>query len=153
MRLKVSKELFFNMRTEEMALMYSENFTKKDAEKTGQDLVKTIINDGNVDAKKVFSNIVRLKAVIDSADKAFRDELEFISKDSFNGVEFNPISPRESLNYDEDIVYSQLKAKIEKRKEDLDRAKKSKEVEFDFEGCELPKVSSKFTKPSITVKF
>ena len=100
----MSKELFFNMRAEEMALMYSENFTKKDAELTGQELVKTILNDGLVDPKKVFSNVVRLKAVMDSADKSFRDQLDFMSKENFNGVEFTPTAPRESLNYDEDHV-------------------------------------------------
>lgn len=149
----MSKELFFNMRAEEMALMYSENFTKKDAELTGQELVKTIINDGNVDPKKVFSNIVRLKAVIDSADKAFRDQLEFMSRDSFNGVEFNPVNPRESLNYDEDEICVELAEKLKQRQELVKLATKSKDSIFDAQGCEVPKVSSKFTKSSITIKF
>lgn len=149
----MSKELFFNMRAEEMALMYSENFTKKDAELTGQELVKTIINDGDVDPKKVFSNIVRLKAVIDSADRTFREQLEFMSKDSFNGVEFTPTSPRESLNYDEDQVCVELSEKIKERQELIKLATKSKDKIFDSEGCEVPKVSSKFTKSSITIKF
>lgn len=149
----MSKELFFNMRAEDMALMYSETFSKKDAESTGQELVKTILNNGNVEPKKVFSNIVRLKAVIDSADKAFRDNLEFISKDSYNGVEFNPTNPREILNYEEDEVWVKLKKKLTDREEFLKSAKKSDSKIFDEEGCEIPKVSSKFSKSSITVKF
>ena len=149
----MSKELFFNMRAEDMALMYSETFTKKDAEKTGIDLVETILNEGLVDPKKVFSNIVRLKSVIDSAEKSFRDNLDFINKESFNGVEFNPVNPRESLNYDEDVICVQLSERLKQRQELVKLATKSKDVIFDEDGCEVPKVSSKFTKASITVKF
>lgn len=149
----MSKELFFNMRAEDMALMYSETFTKKDAELAGLNIVKTIIDEGKVEPKKVFSNIVRLKAVIDSAEKAFREELSFISKDSFNGVEFNPVDPRESFNYNEDDVCNSLAEKLKERQELVKLASKSKDIIFDADGCEVPKVSSKFTKSSITIKF
>jgi hypothetical protein len=149
----MSKELFFNMRAEDMAIMYSENFSKKDAELTGQELVKTIINEGNVDPKKVFSNIVRLKAVIDSADKTFRDELKFISNDSFNGVEFTPNNPRESLNYEEDLVWVDLKNKLKQRELLITQATKSKTNTIDEKENPVYGVSSKFTKSSITVKF
>lgn len=149
----MSKELFFNMRAEDLAFMYSETFSKKDAELTGQELVKNILNDGLIDPIKVYSNIVRLKAVIDSADKSFRDHLEIPSKYTFNGVEFNPSAGRENLNYEEDPVCAELSGKLKERQELVKLATKSKDTIFDTDGCEVPKVSSTFTKSSITIKF
>lgn len=149
----MSKELFFNMRAEDLALMYSEDFTKKKAIEQGEKLVNTIFENGEIEFIKVFSNIVRLKEVINAADKKFRERAEFISKESFNGVEFNPSNPKKSLNYEEDIVYYQIKKQLQKRKEDLDRAHNSNTIEFDNEGCELPKVGVSYTKPSITITF
>jgi len=149
----MSKELFFNMRAEDLALMYSHDFSKMDAELTGLNLANSVFNDGIVEPKKVLSNLVRLKAVIDSAVDKLRNDIDFITKDSFNGVEFNPVNPRESLNYNEDDVWVKLKEQITSRETLIKAATKSNDTIFDSTGCEVPKVSSKFTKSSITIKF
>ena len=149
----MSKELFFEFRAEEIAYMYDENFSKKQAIQTGIALANKVLDDGLIDPFKVFSNVCRLKEVITAADKEFRDNLDVIEKRSVNGVEFTSIAGRESLNYDEDSLYNDLKEKLEKRKEELDRAKSSKSIEFDIHGCELPKLTSKFTKSSIKLNY
>lgn len=149
----MSKELFFNMRAEEMALMYKEDFSKDKAIEQGKKIVENIYENGLVDPIKVFSNIIRLKEVINSADKEFRNRLELISKDNYNGVTFTPMKPKESLNYEEDSVYVELKNKLELRKGLLELARKSKESIPDPDGAEVPKVTSKFSKSSITINF
>lgn len=134
-------------------VMYAPDFTKKKAEQTGLDLVSKIFNEGTQSPIEVYSNIVRLKSVIDSADKAFRDCLKLNQADSFNGVTFTPKNGAESLNYSEDSVYAELEAKLKQRAELLKAASKSDETIFDAEGCEVPRVSKKYNKPSIVVTF
>jgi hypothetical protein len=148
-----SKDLFFDMRSEELETMYLPDFTKKQAEQTGIDLINRMFEDGNKTPVQFYSNIARLKAVIDSADKAFRDRLSLIQADSYNGVTFTPKNGAESLNYAEDQIYAELENKLKQRAELLKVASKSDNLIFDSEGCEVPKVSKKFNKSSIVITF
>jgi len=149
-----SKDLFFDMRSEELNnVMYAHDFTKKQAEQTGLDLVDKMFSDGNETPIQVYSNIVRLKAVIDSADKAFRDRLNLSAADSYNGVTFTPKNGAESLNYAEDLVYANLEHRLKQRAELLKYALKSDEPIYDSEGCEVPKVTKKYNKSSIVITF
>lgn len=148
-----SKELFMEMRAEDLALMYSHDFTKKKAVETGEKLVAELFERGETDPIKVFSNIVRLKAVIDTAEKQLREKIDLPNADTFNGVTFTPKKGSEKLNYEEDRVCRDLGEKLKQRQELVKLATKSKDIIFDSEGCEVPKVSSKFDKPSITITF
>ena len=134
-------------------VMYAPDFTKKKAEQTGINLINKLFEDGNQTPVQFYSNIARLKAVIDSADRAFRDRLNLTEPDSYNGVLFTPKNGAESLNYDEDDIYVLLENKLKQRQELLKTASKSDEIIFDSEGCEVPKVSKKFNKPSIVITF
>lgn len=134
-------------------VMYAHDFTKKQAEQTGLDLVNKMFGDGNETPIQVYSNIVRLKAVIDSADKAFRDRLNLTAADSYNGVTFTPKNGAESLNYAEDLVYANLEHRLKQRAELLKYAVKSDEPIYDSEGCEVPKVTKKYNKSSIVITF
>jgi hypothetical protein len=134
-------------------VMYAPDFTKKKAEQTGINLINKLFDDGNQTPTQFYSNIARLKAVIDSADRTFRDRLNLNAPDSYNGVLFTPKNGAESLNYDEDDIYVLLENKLKQRQELLKTASKSDEIIFDSEGCEVPKVSKKFNKPSIVITF
>ena len=134
-------------------VMYAPDFTKKQAEQTGINLINKLFEDGNQTPVQFYSNIARLKAVIDSADRAFRDRLNLTQPDSYNGVLFTPKNGAESLNYDEDDMYVLLENKLKQRQELLKMASKSDDIIFDSEGCEVPKVSKKFNKSSIVITF
>ena len=146
-----SKDLFFDMRSEEM--QYAPDFTKKQAEQTGIDLINRMFADGNQTPVQFYSNIARLKAVIDAADRAFRDRLTLNAVDSYNGVTFTPKNGAESLNYSEDDICVLLENKLKQRQELLKVASKTDEIIFDAQGCEVPKVSKKYNKPSIVITF
>jgi hypothetical protein len=147
--MKSSKDLFFDMKSKE----YAHDFSKKQAEQTGLDLVNNIFETGDYTPIQVYSNIVRLKAVVDSADKAFRERLKLVSANSYNGVTFTPKNGSESLNYDEDLVYANFDHRLKQRIELLKYAAKSDEPIYDSEGCEVPKVSKKYNKSSIVITF
>lgn len=134
-------------------VMYAPDFTKKQAEQTGINLINKLFEEGNQTPVQFYSNIARLKAVIDSADRAFRDRLNLTQPDSYNGVLFTPKNGAESLNYDEDDIYVLLENKLKQRQELLKIASKSDDIIFDSEGCEVPKVSKKFNKSSIVITF
>ena len=134
-------------------VMYAPDFTKKQAEQTGINLINKLFEEGNQTPVQFYSNIARLKAVIDSADRAFRDRLNLTQPDSYNGVLFTPKNGAESINYDEDDIYVLLENKLKQRQELLKMASKSDEIIFDSEGCEVPKVSKKFNKSSIVITF
>lgn len=151
--MSASKELFLKMRPNDLAVMYDENFTKSKAIETGKKLVDDLFESGEVDEKKVFSNIVRFKEVFNSADKALRDRIDFKSTETINGVEFIPKNGSKSLNYNEDPFYVELTEKVKERELLLKTAKASKETIFDSEGVEVPRVSESYSKSSITVKF
>ena len=134
-------------------VMYAPDFTKKQAEQTGINVINKLFEEGNQTPVQFYSNIARLKAVIDSADRAFRDRLNLTQPDSYNGVLFTPKNGAESLNYDEDDIYVLLENKLKQRQELLKMASKSDDIIFDSEGCEVPKVSKKFNKSSIVITF
>ena len=146
-----SKDMFFDIRSEEM--QYAPDFTKKQAEQTGIALIDRMFADGNQTPVQFYSNIARLKAVIDAADRAFRDRLTLNAVDSYNGVTFTPKNGAESLNYNEDDICVLLENKLKQRQELLKVASKTDDIIFDAQGCEVPKVSKKFNKPSIVITF
>lgn len=141
------------IKLEDLATMYLPTFSKKDAIETGEKLVKDLFEAGRLDEFKVYSNIVRLKAVIDTADKAFRERLNVDKSIDANGVNFTYKNGSEKLNYSEDLEVAELEEKLKNRKELVKLASKSKDAIYDANGVEVTKVSSSFDKSSIVVKF
>jgi hypothetical protein len=149
----MSKEQHFLMRAEEMATLYTSDFTKKEAILTGKRMVDNLLESGDIDKMKFGSNLVRLNDVISSAINTFRDNIIDCEKQTINGVEFNPVNGGETLNYKDDLVYLQLYEQLKEREELLKIAYKSKNELYDSEGVEVPKVSSTPRKSSITIKY
>ena len=149
----MSKEIFFNMRAQEVALMYDHSFTKKECVTTGKRMVDNLLEAGDIEPKKVWANICRLKEVINSADAEFRNRLNLIEKESVNGVEFSAVNGGETINYKDDEIYSDILAELKEREELLKTAFKSKNEIYDQNGVIVTKCSSTPRKSSITVKF
>jgi len=149
----MSKELFFEFRAEEIAYMYDENFSKKQAIQTGIALANKVLDDGLIDPFKVFSNVCRLKEVITAADKEFRDKLSLTEIQSANGVQFSPKAGSQSLIYEDDAIYRDLARHLKAREVLLKEAFHSKTDVPDLNGEVVPKVKSKFSKSSITINF
>jgi hypothetical protein len=147
----MSKDLYFEFKAEQMATMYEPTFTKKEAILTGKRMVDDLLEKGEVDPLQVWTNICRLKEVVNSADATFREKLEIFEKTDKNGVEFNYTNGGETVNYAEDEIYLQLKADLDARVELLKLAQK--QTIIDAYGNDIPKVGTTPRKSSITVKF
>ena len=147
----MSKDLFFAMRTEEIATMYDSTFTKKEASQTGSSLVKNALESGDVDKMQLFANLARLNEVISSALNECRNSIEVIEKTTSLGVEFNPTNGGNTINYSDDEIWVELKRCLDARTEELKLAQK--QDVFDSYGNQVPKVSTTPRKSSITIKF
>lgn len=147
----MSKEIFELMRAEQMASLYDSTFTKKEAVKTGEILVKDALENGTVDKMQLFANLARMNEVISSAVTTCRNEIEILEKTTSLGVEFNPTIGGNTINYSDDEIWCELKKCLDERTEQLKMAQK--QPTFDAYGNEVPKVSVTPRKSSITIKF
>jgi len=149
----MSKQQFELMRASEMCALYDSTFTKKEAIKTGENLIESVLESGEVDIMQLGANLVRLQQVIGSAVDKFRSHIIDTEKQTVLGVEFSPVNGGETLNYKEDEIYLTLFNDLKEREELLKLAYKAKNEFFDQYGNTIPKVSSTSRKSSITIKF
>ena len=147
----MSKLQFFEMRAEQMTALYDSTFTKKDAVKTGESLIDSVLESGEVDIMELGANLVRLEQVVSSAVSKFRNHIIDTEKVKVLGVEFSPVNGGNTINYAEDEIWTELKRCLDDRTEQLKMAQK--QDAFDAYGNQVPKVSTTPRKSSITIKF
>ena len=146
----MSKVQFFEMREQEIAEMYASDFTKTQAQATGINLVKSVIENGEVDKLQFTANLERLNEVVSSAMAEMRNHIPS-EKTTVFGVEFVPTNGGNTVNYAEDEIWSNIKADLDARTEQLKLAQK--QDTFDAYGNQVPKVSTTPRKDSISIKF
>lgn len=149
----MSKELFFDMRAQEISRMYDSTFSKKEAKKTGEDLVVMALENGEVDIMALGANLVRLQEVVNSAVEKFRSEIKHSEKITTLGVTFTPKDGGYSLSYEEDEIYACLKADLDQRAALLKMAQNQKNEIYDAFGNVIPVVSKIPRKSSVSINF
>jgi hypothetical protein len=128
-------------------------------EKTTQGInaIVEAVENGVVNPLYAFASFNKLEKLFKEAkvkiDELARDEAEkYTAKTfTFGNVEFTRKDGAKKLNYSEDLLYSNLQAKLKAREELLKVAQKS--TIYDDEGVEVPKVSISYNKDSLMVKF
>jgi hypothetical protein len=128
-------------------------------EKTTQGInaIVQAVENGVVNPLDAFASFNKLEKLFKEAkvkiDELARDEAEkYTAKTfTFGNVEFTRKDGAKKLNYSEDLLYSNLQAKLKAREELLKVAQKS--TVYDEEGVEVPKVSISYNKDSLVVKF
>lgn len=143
-------ETFLQLRAEEFVTMFDPSFTKKEAEKTGIELVQNMANEGNVEKVDFIANLARLNAVVGSAMTEARKHLP-LDKTTALGVEFNPVLGGSVCNNSEDPIWVALKADLDARTELIKLAQK--QDVFDAYGNQVPKVGTTPRASSVTIKF
>lgn len=147
----MSKHLFELMAQQSVA---TANFlpNKKEIEFSSKEFAKKLIDSGELDKQEAFAQAERLSLAITNV----RDELKKSlprEKQTFYGIEITPVSGRQMIQYNEDLVWSELKEKLLQREELLKVALKTNETFYDSEGVEVPKVSVKYSADSLTIKY
>jgi len=111
---------------------------------------------GSESLNKRYASIQRIKEYIDTIQKEFKDAIcdGMTEKElECHGVKFTKVDGRSSLDYSNDEVWSELKAKLKEREELLKVAYKSKETIYDNEGVEVPKCPEKPSKAYIKLTY
>lgn len=147
----MSKHLFELMREQEIQ---TSNFlpTKKEIENSGRLFAKQILSHGEIDKYELFSQAERLANVTANIRDEIKSHLPR-EKHSFFGIEVTPVNGRTMIQFQDDLVWSELKEKMQQREELLKVALKSDESTYDSEGFEVPKVSVKYSADSLTIKY
>ncbi len=140
-----NSELFLGLKESQL---YSQDFTKKDAMLTGQKMIETIIESGEVNLMEFGANLVRLHTVVDTAFKLLKPHLP--EENSF-GIETKRVNGRMMPQFDEDEVWVQLNKDLKEREELLKLALKQDVI--DSYGNNVPKISVKYSTDSLTIKF
>lgn len=117
------------------------------------------VDNGELKALEVFAVFKKIESLFkvakEKVDALALEEADTYNSKSFalSGVEFTMKNGSEKLQYQEDDVVRSLSEKLKARQELVKLATKSKEPIYDTNGVQVPKVSSKFDKSSLIVKF
>ena len=111
----MSKNLFELMSQQSVA---TANFlpNKKEIEFSSKEFAKKLIDSGELNKHEAFAQAERLALAITNV----RDELKKSlprEKQTFYGIEITPVSGRQMIQYNEDLVWSELKEKLSQREE------------------------------------
>ena len=147
----MSKQLFELMREREIQ---TSNFlpTKKEIENSGRLFAKQILSHGEIDKYELFSQAERLATVTANIRDEIKSHLPKEKHVAF-GIEFCPVNGRTMIQFQDDLVWSELKEKMQQREELLKLALKSNEPIYDSEGVEVTKCSVKYASDSLQVKY
>ena len=147
-----NSERHLQLRAEEMANLYPQDFTKKEATETGVKMVSDLLESGSVDKLQFMANLCRLNEVIGSAVTEMRKHLPE-EKIKVYGVEFTPVNGGDTYNFKEDPIWLDIQKELKEREELIKVAVKSKKEVYDESGVEVAKVSTTPRKSSVTIKF
>lgn len=146
-----SKDLFLLMREAEVN---TNNFlpTKKEIQTSTKKFVTNLVEAGEVEPIEALSQIVRMEEAIKVVKEGLKDSLPTENFEAY-GLKGTFKNGYDKPNYEDDLVYKELKEKLKEREELLKVALKSKDSIYDSEGVEVTKVSTTPTKGSLTISF
>lgn len=129
--------------------------SKKEVKEKALKDALTVIDSGEVDLFKSYSNAVRLEEYIKTFLSNVRSELESTLNEKYtvNGVSFEKRNGSVKYDFSKDEKYLEIENKLKERKEKLKLSSNTKEPIFDEEGIEIPKLIKNYTKDSIVIKY
>jgi len=142
----MSKELFLQMREIEA---FELSATKKAIIEKSEEFTDLILENGEITKQEAYARALRNATFWQNTAEKLKEN--FTEKDSFFGIELSPVTGRKMLQYSEAPIYEQLSKDLKDREELLKLAQ-TQEV-ADLYGNIVPKVSVKYAKDSLQVKF
>lgn len=141
-----SREFLLMRQEEETGQLYVPTISKKEVKSKAEQDAQALIDAGNADVADAFVDATRIAEYLTTFVKALKihvtpDEYgkEYATKSA--KITFRGTGDR--LDYEQDEVYANLKQQLKEREELLKLAYKSKDMLFDSEGVEVPKVAVK----------
>lgn len=150
-----SNEFLMMRMEEESGQMYVPSMPKKEIVAKAKQDVKAIVDSGEVDIAEAVVDATRLSEYL----KVFVSELRNHVGDEYDkyeckGVKLSFKGTGDRLDYEQDEKYAEIKAQLKEREELLKLAYKSKDMIFDSEGVEVPRVGVKnASKQTLNINF
>ena len=147
----MSKQLFELMRMQEIA---TDNFlpTKAEIQSNSKAFAKSLLDAGETNPQELLAQAIRLKEALTVIESELRDSLPQENFEAF-GLKGTYVQGGNIPQYTDDEVYTTIKADLKSREDLLKVALKQENAFFDAYGNEVPKVSVKPRKSSLTIKF
>ena len=147
----MSKDLFQLMREEEVS---TSNFlpTKKELVQSSKDFAYKLLDTGDITIQETYAEALRLKTAFTEIEGVLKNALGEENFEAF-GITGTFRNGGDSKNYEDDLVYAELKKQLADRKELLDTALKTDVEFYDSDGVEVPKVSIKARKSSLAISY
>lgn len=134
--------------------------SKKAIQSEASDYVGQLLEEGNISPLRVLINIRRLQDYLTQCSKEleYHAVTEYMSHNEKNlniqGVTTTEVKGSDLLDYEQDIVYAEIKQKLAARKKMIDVATKTGETIADENGCVIPIVKVKSVrKSSFQIKY
>ena len=142
-----TKEFFMELREYENIELTA---TKKAIIEKATEFSNKVIESGLISKEDEFTRTLKNATFWNTRLELLKEKLP-IEKQSFYGVEVTPVNGRKMLQYQEDEVWTALNNDL-KQREELLKIAQNQDV-IDNSGNYVPKVSVKFSKDSINIKF
>lgn len=126
--------------------------TKKELITKAERFAKDLVDSGEHNPQELFSQVVRLKEVINALEGKLRKEIPQESFEAF-GLKVSYSEGGNSLNYKEDHIVADLERQLKERKDLIKVANSSSQPIYDAEGVQVDKVSTTPRKSSLRVTF
>ena len=126
--------------------------SKKELELSSKTFAKNLIDAGEINKMEAFAQAERLTTAISNVIDELKASLPREKQTAF-GIEINPVNGRQIIQFSEDELWADLNRKLKEREEVLKIALKQTEPLYDSDGCEIPKVSVKYSADSLTIKY
>ena len=152
-----TKELAVMLKAESFEEMqFAQDFTKKEAKAKGQELAKTILDNGNANPLEVMATLSRLTEVINTFSETLKKDLNIPENETtLNGVHFKTRQGYPIYDYKQDGMINHYETLLKQRKDLIKQASKSGKPAVDpNNGEEIEGVPIKgYTKDSIVITF
>ena len=152
-----SREFLLMREEETTGQMYVPALPKKEIKEKAKEDVAKIVEGGEVELANALVDSARISEYLStfvSELKPHITEDEFGKEYDLKGAKISFRGTGDRLDYDQDEVYSNLKQALKEREALLKLAYKSKEMLFDSEGVEVPKVGIKtVSKQTVVITY
>jgi hypothetical protein len=147
----MSKDLFLKMREAEIM---TDNFlpTKKEIKASAEKFATDLIDGGEINLEETFAQALRLNEALTVIVNKLKSSMPEENFEAF-GLKGTFKSGGNTINYKDDEYWSDIKGKLSNREALLKLALNSKDIIYDHEGVEVPKVSTTPRKSSLTINY
>ena len=152
-----SREFLMMREEEETGQLYVPTLPKKEIKAKAKEDVKNIVDGGEVELANALIDSARVSEYITNFVKELKPHIteeEFGKEYDLKGAKISFRGTGDRLDYEQDEVYKELKEKLKERENLLKTAFKSKDMIFDNQGLDVPKVGIKtVSKQTVVITY